>query len=209
MLFIFAFIVYKSVFFFDKQAENELVKLHENTSRLNDYEVSLIKEGDFILRKGFGHFSNFIAQNLNHGSFDITHCGIIVKKDNQLYVVHSLSSDVSDIDGVQAQPLETFLSYSIPQKIIVTRTKNTTDTIGHNIALRAAYYCKLQIPFDSSGTIDNTESFYCTELIWHILERDLQLVKLPEEHEERKKFFYALENIYSTDYFDIIINQYH
>ena len=208
MLFIFAIIFYKSVFYFDKQAENELVKLYENTSRLSDHEVSLIKEGDFILRKGFGHFSDFIAQNLNHGSFDITHCGIIVKKDNEFYVVHSLSSDVSDIDGVQAQPLETFLSYSTPQKIIVTRAKNVTDNIGHNIALRAAYYCKLQIPFDSSGTIDDTDSFYCTELIWHIMEKDLQLVKLPENHDERKKFFYSVENVYSSDYFDIIINQY-
>ncbi|WP_417356715.1 YiiX/YebB-like N1pC/P60 family cysteine hydrolase [Flavobacterium sp.] len=208
MLFIFAIIVYKSVFYFDKQTESKLVKLHENTSRLNNREISLIKEGDFILRKGFGHFSDFIAQNLNHGSYDITHCGIIIKKDDEFYVVHSLSSDVSDIDGVQAQPLETFLSYSTPQKIIVTRTKNITDKIGHNIALQAAQYCKLQIPFDSQGTIDDSGSFYCTELIWHILEKDLQLVKLPKEHEERKKFFYAVENIYSTDYFDIIINQY-
>ena len=199
---------YKTFFYADKAAEKTKVAQYQAVTRLGSRDLSQLQEGDFILRRGFGYFSNYIAANLNKGPIDVTHAGIIVKRNGNWCVIHALSSDVSDIDGVQLQPLNDFLHYSAPGKIIVTRAKNASPAFGKKIAQLATGYLKKQVPFDHNGIIDNDSELFCTELIWTILEKDLHYVTLPLGYEARKKIFYAMDPMYSTDYFDIIINQY-
>lgn len=208
MLFLFTIGCYKVFVYADGAEEKKLIALYQNTSRLSNKEITLIKEGDFILRRGFGYFSDIIATKLNNGKYDITHAGIIVKKNDSLFVLHSLSSDVSKVNGVQMQPLDTFLKYSSPGKIIITRVKNSTDCLGSEIAAKALCYLNKNIPFDEKGNFDDHSAFFCTELIWHILEKDLKCFKLPQGYAERKKHFYSVENMYNDNYFDIIINQF-
>ncbi|NBL63658.1 hypothetical protein GV828_00420 [Flavobacterium sp. NST-5] len=208
MLFILGFATFKIFFYFDKKSEAELVVKHQNTTRLSAEELSKIHEGDLILRRGFGFFSDYISTELNDGEIDVTHAGIIVKQHDSLFVIHSLSSDVTDIDGMQIQPLREFLSYSHPQKIIVSRVKNSNDSIAQAIANRAYFYLSKKIPFDHKGNFDDDSQLYCTEMIWKILEKDLNCVTLPHETEARKKFFYSMTPLYSTDFFDIEVNQY-
>lgn len=208
VLFLFAFIAFKAFFYFDRKSEAEQVRTHKSTTRLNAEELAAIKEGDFILRRGFGFFSDFISKELNDSLIDVTHAGIIVKKNDSLFVIHSLSSDVTNIDGMQIQPLQQFLSYSHPKKIIVTRLKSANDSIGKKIAERAFSYLSKQTPFDHKGNFDDDSELYCTEMIWKILEKDLNCVQLPKEFETRKKFFYSMTPLYSTEFFDIKVNQY-
>ncbi|KAF2518165.1 hypothetical protein E0W68_10535 [Flavobacterium salilacus subsp. salilacus] len=209
MLFFFLFGGYKLFFYFDHQSEiSEQLKNREVT-RLTKDELSLIKEGDFILRRGFGFFSDYVSKNLNDGPvIDVTHAGIITKQNDTLFVIHSLSSDVSAIDGVQKQTLSDFLLYSAPHKIIVTRLKNADSICCKNIAERANYYLERKIPFDHHGNYDDDKELYCTEMIWQILETDLKVVHLPTDTDARKKLFYSMMPMYNTKYFDIIINQY-
>ncbi|AXG74199.1 hypothetical protein DVK85_08085 [Flavobacterium arcticum] len=199
---------YKLFFYFDHQSEVRGQTKNKTVTRLNKDELKLIKEGDFILRKGFGFFSDYISKNLNDGDIDVTHAGIIIKQNDSLFVIHSLSSDVSDIDGVQKQPLSDFLLYSAPHKIIVTRIKSTDTICGKNIAKRANYYLERKVPFDHHGDYDDEEKLYCTEMIWKILEKDLHIVTIPIVPKARKDFFYSMMPMYNTEYFDIIINQY-
>ena len=209
MLFCFLIGGYKLFFYLDHRSEiSEQIK-NKDITRLSKKELSLIKEGDFILRRGFGFFSDYVSTNLNDGPLiDVTHAGIITKQNDTLFVIHSLSSDVSEIDGVQKQPLSDFLQYSAPHKIIITRLKNADSICGKNITNRAKYYLEQKIPFDHHGNYDDIKELYCTEMIWRILETDLKMVNLPTEAEKRKKLFYSMMPMYNTDYFDIIINQY-
>lgn len=199
---------YKLFFIADHNAETMAIAENKAVTRLSPTEMAQLHEGDFILRKGFGYFSDIIAKNLNHGSIDVTHAGILVKRNNNWSVIHALSSDVSDIDGMQIQPLADFLSYSAPGKIIITRAKNTDTATGKKIAQLAESYLAKHIPFDHKGVIDDTATLFCTELIWVIIEKDLHILTLPHELEAREKLFYSMEPMYSTDYFDIVINQY-
>ncbi|MFP9116312.1 YiiX/YebB-like N1pC/P60 family cysteine hydrolase [Flavobacterium sp. RNTU_13] len=200
--------MYKAFLLADHHAENREIKRHKTTTRLSATERELLHEGDFILRRGFGYFSDFIAGNLNDGKKDVTHAGILVKQNGKWCVIHALSSDVSEIDGMQLQPLNDFLHYSAPGKIIVTRSKHASATVGKAIAIRAQVYLNKHIPFDHSGTIDNDSALFCTELIWQILEKDLHRVTLPNTAYERKAFFHSMQPMYSTKYFDIVIDQY-
>jgi hypothetical protein len=199
---------YKLFFYADHASETSAIAENKLITRLSTNEMAQLHEGDFILRKGFGYFSDIVAKNLNHGSIDVTHAGIVVKRNNNWFVIHALSSDVSDIDGMQIQPLADFLSYSAPYKIIVTRAKNADVVTGKQIAQLAEGYLAKQVPFDHKGVIDDASKLFCTELIWVILEKDLHNVILPKDHEAREKLLYAMDAMYSTDYFDIVINQY-
>lgn len=208
MLFLLGFISYKAFFYFDRKSEQAEIAKNEAVTRLSKEEMAQIQEGDFILRRGFGFFSNYISQELNDSLIDVTHAGIITKKNDTLFVIHSLSSDVTDVDGLQIQPLKDFLRYSYPYKIIITRLKNANLETGNKITFLAQNYLDNKIPFDHKGNYDDDSELFCTEMIWKILEKDLKCVQIPTEAEARKKFFFSMSPMYDTKYFDIVVNQY-
>lgn len=209
VFFLFLLLSYKAFFYFDHESEQKELVKNEDITRLSTTETNKLREGDIILRRGFGFFSDYISTTLNKGTVDVTHAGIIVRRNNMWCVIHSLSSDVSDIDGLQIQPLTDFLYYSAPGKIIVTRAKNSDAAFGKKVAAFAQTYLARQIPFDHKGVIDDDSKFFCTELIWKILEKDLNYYPhLPKGHDAREKFFYSMEPMYNTAYYDIVINQY-
>lgn len=208
MLFLLALIIYKGFFYLDRKSEQAEIIKNESVTRLSSEEISQIQEGDFILRRGFGFFSDYISKELNDSIIDVTHAGIITKRNDSLFVIHSLSSDVTDVDGLQIQPLQEFLRYSYPQKIIVTRLKNADVAVGLKISSLAKNYLDKKIPFDHKGNFDDDSELFCTEMIWNILEKDLKSVQIPKETEARKKFFYSMKPMYDTIYFDIKVNQY-
>ena len=208
MFFCFVIAGYKCFFYFDSVEEKTEIDLHTNKVRLDNKDLLNIKEGDFILRRGFGFFSDFISKSLNTGFIDVTHAGIIVNKNGALHVIHSLSSDVSAVDGVQIQLLSDFLRHSAPGKIMITRIKSEDALAGTKIAQMAGHYLDERIPFDHQGKFDDAKEFFCTELIWNILEQDLNMVTLPTTYNERKKFFYSMEPLYNPAMFHIILNQY-
>ena len=208
---IFLFFIWLSFHFFfwiDRKQENKLVTQNQSITRLTKTELNQLQEGDIILRRGYGFFSDIIAEKLNDSIFDVTHSGILFLKNKEWYIIHSLSSDASDIDGIQEQSLSDFLKYSVPNKILVVRTKNITKQQGKQIVSQAKYYLTKKIPFDKYGIIDEPSQMYCTELIWQILDNDLNLLSLPENKKERKDLFYSMKGTYDTKYFDIIINTY-
>lgn len=208
MLFLLGLLVYKAFFYFDRKSEQAAIKKNEAITRLSPVEISQIQEGDFILRRGFGFFSDYISTELNDSIIDVTHAGILTKRNDSLFVIHSLSSDVTAIDGLQIQPLSTFLKYSYPKKIVITRLKNADPATGLKITSLAKNYLNKHIPFDHQGNYDDESELFCTEMIWNILAKDLKCVEIPTEAEARKKFFYSMKPMYDTTYFDIKVNQY-
>ena len=137
-----------------------------NTTDLHLYSTDSIRSGDIILRKSYGLISDIIVMQLKD-TLDISHCGIIVKDENQNYkVIHALSKKVSDTDGVQICTLEYFMNDSQIKTVKVMRFRN--DTTG-TIAKKAFDYLKLKIPFDEVFNAKDTTSFYCSEFPIHII----------------------------------------
>ena len=144
----------------------------------------------------------------NEGKFDVTHSGILYRRQGQWWVIHSLSSDVSETDGMQQQPLATFLNYSMPEKILVVRPQGLTSEQGLKVVERALYYLQKGVPFDHRGVIDDPSELYCTELIYQILENDLHYLTFPQDRDQRKDAFYSMTTLYNPKYFRIVINTY-
>ena len=198
----------KIFFYFDSLIEKREVKNKLSYSMISRTEIAKIKEGDFILRRGFGYFSDMIASHLNQPPFDVTHAGIIVIENGKWAVVHSLSSDVSKIDGMQIQYLDEFLKYSQPHKVLVTRFKSSDTNTNYQIAALAKYHLKKNIPFDHKANFEDSTSMYCTELILHILNKDLKVLKIDKTKQVRDEFLFTMKKMYDTNYFKLVVNTY-
>lgn len=138
---------------------------------LTDREKRLLQNGDIILRKGEGILSNFICDYLAD-TINISHCGILIKNRQGLQVIHTLSADVSDTDGVQICSLDLFTSESVKSSIIVVRCKTDTTSL---ITSQALHYLKLRKPFDRHFKLQDSSSFFCSELPLHILKYSLDI----------------------------------
>lgn len=207
-VFLFLFLSIEFFFYTHKKVENHKVREDKSLARLSTEEMGRLQEGDIILRRGYGFFSDMIATHFNDSHYDVTHAGILYQKENQWWVIHSLSSKVSEIEGVQEQSLEDFLYYSVPNKIMVVRLKGIQKTEQEQLVCFAQEYVVKKTPFDTKGIIHDDKSLYCTELIWHILIHKMKKVPLPKDMEMRKELFYSMKGMYHPQYFDIIINTY-
>jgi len=207
-VFFFVIISIKLFFYFDTLEEKREVKNKFNYPRISPTEITKIQEGDFILRRGFGYFSDVIATRLNQAPFDLTHAGIIVIDHGKWAVVHSLSSDVSKIDGIQIQYLDEFLKYSQPNKIVITRFKSPSTNTNSQIAGLAKYHLNKKIPFDDFGDFEDSTSMYCTELILHILNKDLKVLEIDKTKQEKNDFLFTMKKMYDTNYFKLVVNTY-
>lgn len=182
-------------------------KLMASTYSFSTEEFSRINAGDVILRLGYGTVSESIAKILNE-EYKVSHCGIIVPCDScqyKLKVIHSVSSSLSPVDGVQDDCLEIFIKNSQPNSILITRYKDLDSSDVNNLINWANYYLNKGIPFDHSFDLEDSSSFYCNELLLHIFKNSH--FPLPERYSsnsnmERLKFNY----FWDSYYFEIITN---
>lgn len=170
---------------------------------LSKQEISSLKEGDIVLRHGFGFVSDAIVKSL-HEIYDISHCAIITNSDSGLIVIHSVSQSLSDFDGVQCQKLNHFIRDSHTNSVIVSRFKDTT--LLKATAERAKYYFNKHVPFDNKFNIEDNSEIYCSELIW-LIYKDVYNIDLFKDQYLRGDYDYArFETFWDTTKFDIILN---
>ena len=113
---------------------------------LSKKELSLLKDGDIVLRYGYGMVSDLIVKNLKE-PYTISHCGIVCKRKDSTIVIHSVSSSVSNFDGLQYQSIKSFIYDSKRNSLIVIRYKkqNPNDSISL-ISKGAYYYLNKKVP---------------------------------------------------------------
>ena len=143
--------------------------------RLSVADKALLREGDIVLRRGEGMLSSFIVRQLRD-TVPASHCGILVREGGEWNVIHSLSLDVSETDGVQRCSLDEFMTDCVPGSICVLRC--LSDTTGC-LASCARYYLEVHKPFDRHFSLEDTTSFFCSELPYRILKDRLQLDLAP------------------------------
>ncbi len=167
----------------------------------NDYYLTIkeketLQEGDIILRHGFGIISDAIVKYVKN-SYPVSHCGIIVKDTSgKLFVIHTVSNTLAEIDGMQKDDLDKFVKGSHVSSIIVTRYNYENDTMQKKIAQQANYYLSQQIPFDHRFDCSDSTAFFCTEFIWKVFKTaiNVDLYESSGEKEFNCKNFSAFTN---------------
>ncbi|MBE2247388.1 MAG: hypothetical protein IAE67_09025 [Candidatus Competibacteraceae bacterium] len=173
--------------------------------RLNSEEKFMLEDGDIILRRGEGFVSSVIS-NLNEADYQISHCAILVQKDSaNWFVVHTVSSELSNVDGVQSERLDRFTAESVDSTIVVLRYKADKE-IRNQIAYRARYYLDQKIPFDNAFNLADTTEFYCTELIYKVFLDVLGYDVFAERHQTNHPDFLTFDVFLDRTKFDVILN---
>lgn len=193
-------IVYLIIGSYDFASERHRIRANY---RLTKEEYLKIKDGDIILRHGYGFVSDMIVNTLNE-NFSVSHCAIVVKNDTNASVIHSVSQSLSDFDGVQEQNLRRFINDSKKGSVIVLRYKG--DNLNHLIAERARYYLDKRVPFDNSFDINDSTKFFCTELIWRIFLDVFNVDIFEKKYKQGSLDFLKFDVFLDPDYFDIVFS---
>lgn len=190
------------LFIYDKKSEQEHLF---STYSLSKSELASIRDGDIILRHGFGLVSDFIVKSQNN-DIGISHCAILTKENGKFIVIHSVSQSLSNFDGVQKQPLENFIKDSQDNSLIVVRYK-LTDSIGlQKIGSRAKYYLSKKVPFDNKFDLEDSSEIYCSELLWKVFKYEFKddIFLSPDRH--RKYDITKFHAFLDSSRFKIIFN---
>ncbi len=134
--------------------------------RLSEAELAKLREGDIILRYGKGLASDMIVELLDEER-KISHCGILsLQADSSFRVIHSVSSSISETDGMQEAEIEDFVASSVDSSIMVVRYRgNKESPPSSRIANRAEHYLQKELPFDPGFDLEDSSAIYCSELI--------------------------------------------
>lgn len=127
-------------------------------------DFSHVQTGDIVLKRGFGKVSRMITQGFNE-KVPISHCGIIVCTKDSNFIVHSVSSGLSKIDGVQTILFKNFLDDCQSNYFYVVRKKINKNQL-QAFANKALEFSQKQIPFDHEADNDLKNKMSCTELIY-------------------------------------------
>ena len=172
---------------------------------LTKEEVALLKDGDIILRHGFGFVSDMIVKQLNE-EYDLSHCAILCIDSSGMRVIHSVSSSISPANGVQSQDLRPFIHDSKRNSVVVVRYKPKNGAVDNSgITRRAKDYLKKQIPFDHGFDLNDSSSFYCSELPWKCILNEYGDDIFLGHMNERKDHM-SFEVFLDTSRFEIILN---
>ncbi len=161
--------------------------------------IPCFKNGDLILRTGYGLISNSIITVLNEPRA-FSHVGILVLENGSWQVLHTLSGSVSEKDGIRSEPLDDFLEESRPKNLMVVRLKGgNPDTL----ICEAEMFRAAGIPFDQQFDLSDGSSFYCAEFVQNAMDRSgypaWQVSTLPNG-----KNYLAFSHLYDKRYAEII-----
>lgn len=148
--------------FTEQQAENK------SNAHLSKEQIKTLRPGDILLREGYGLVSTTIADRLK-GKYRFSHCGVLVDTDSGFQVIHTVSSSLSNIDGMQQCSLEEFVRQSKPGSLAVSRLKNPKDRdilVGQTLK-----YLEQRVAFDHRFDALDSNRLYCSEMIWRGLLR--------------------------------------
>src|SRR5690606_37241558 len=191
---------------FRVEANDRALEMYKDPSKfykLKKKDIAKLKNGDIILRKGHGSVSDII-DNMYPTGYHLSHCGVLIKENDSLYVVHTVSSELSQVDGVQTEALDKFVRESVRNSIMVVRPKHDSIT-RDKIAEATLSFLDKGIKFDHSFDISDTTKFYCTELIFQaylkVFGEDMFTERLSTDHPN----YLGIDALLDTTKFERII----
>ena len=128
---------------------------------------SAVEPGDIIVKCGYGPVSRMIVKFLDE-DIPMSHAAIVVSKtDEDAQLVHSISGEISEEDGVQSIELKKFLKDVRKNSFRVLRHK--ADLAKRTEAAEFAQsLLPLHIPFDQDFDHRDNSALYCSEMVYHV-----------------------------------------
>jgi hypothetical protein len=167
-------------------------------------ELKLIKEGDIVLKNGYGTLSKTIVKLLDE-KVKISHCGFLFWQNDSLFVLHSIAKEYSDHDGVQKIPIHKFLNDTKPNSLYVVRLKEDANT-KENVLNTAFTYYNNKVPFDYDFNNSDDCKLYCSEFVYQSIKNSNTSSKFDFKDFQGKKIL-LFNSFFNEIYFEQIVKR--
>jgi hypothetical protein len=137
--------------------------IHINCDRGNNSDSDNgIKDGDIIFQTEFSGQS-YAVQLATH--FQYSHCGIIFKDSNKIYVYEG-------VQPVRQTPIDSFINRGIYKQFEIKRLKNAKEVLTPETIVKMKRIFKDFEGKDYDYTFNwSDDQIYCSELVWKMYKR--------------------------------------
>jgi hypothetical protein len=124
-----------------------------------------LQDGDLVFRSGRDIVSRMVLSQSQSPQY--SHVGIVLRKDDQLHVIHAIPAEDHLINGTVLEPLASFISvdhasaYQYFRVASIQRSQRST--------MRAFALSQQGKPFDLNFRLSDDSELYCTELVLRAL----------------------------------------
>jgi hypothetical protein len=129
--------------------------------------IGLLKNGDILLRRGYGVDST-VSMNFSQGEKRYSHAGIIQKKDDGVFIIHSEEDKDHGRNGVYIEPIKDFLDgihiWAVYRFDLSPKLEE--DVISYALKLKSQ-----NIIFDIDFNLNEDNKMYCSEFIYKVINR--------------------------------------
>jgi hypothetical protein len=122
----------------------------------------LFEEGDILLRRGNSFISTMIVKAFPNGG-GMSHCGILFNVDGSWQVLHSISGQISDTEGIRMEPFKSFVFHA--KDYDVKHIKPLFEVKRDVMKEESLKLLRQKVGFDHDFDLDNTDKMYCSELV--------------------------------------------
>jgi len=131
-------------------------------------DFSKLESGDIVLKQGKGAVSAMIVKKLAEKT-PLSHCGIVCKNRDSIYIIHSVAKELTGIDGVQSLEFKKFTEDCEQSYLYIVRVKEDAQ-IRKKVSVTAENYLTRRVPFDYQINYTDSDKVNCSELVyWSLL----------------------------------------
>ncbi|MHC1690504.1 MAG: YiiX/YebB-like N1pC/P60 family cysteine hydrolase [Bacteroidales bacterium] len=179
------------LFYFIRKEEKVLV---------NEIDTNNIEDFDIILSKGQSVQSKLIGL-LKFSIEDYSHVGIIIKKKDKIFVLHS-TPDGTNKNGIRYDNLQTFFDLSDVRDYTILRYKKISFDFRQRLIKEFDKYKTKEAPFDFDFNNYESKKIYCSELVWLIF-KNSGLFEVPDFNLSKPiypKYFLEMNKLVIVDF---------
>ena len=157
-----------------------------------------LQTGDLVFRRGESRESRAVTTFDRRG--DYTHVGVVMNMDGRWMILHAVPNEHAtkqEKDSVKLEPIGTFFRSDRAVMGGVYRYPVTPEDTLRLLQKGLDIYGRHPL-FDSQFDLEDTASFYCTELVWFLYQQALH-IDLSEDRRHHLPLFPEL--IFCSDIF--------
>jgi len=134
----------------------------------------ILNTGDLVFRQGDSFESN-VVMGVDKSSI-YSHVGLVIWQDSACRVIHAVpnESEKNEKDKVKVESIEEFFATDKALSGGIYRVGLKQEDVAL-IASKVKEIMGRRPLFDASMDLQDTNSFYCTELVWHIFRTSLNI----------------------------------
>ncbi len=130
-------------------------------------DVSVLRSGDLLLRKGQSFVSG-LAARMSIGEQRFSHVGVLVWEAGHLTVIHAVENLDRGFDGVVQQEVRDYLPEATDWAVYRLEMSSTERQA---VALKAlSFVHNADFTFDRDFDLKTADQLYCSELVWRLLQ---------------------------------------